>query len=166
MSLLIKICWNFKRVFLKTAFFRSARVITFFLSNRLVWNFNCLFYTLVVLSGTRMNFFSPLTSQFTTPFVLKKDDFIQSPPFCYFSIKFNNCSSGQNDISIDWESLNKFDFGCPEDLKFKRVFLETLFFKTARTITRIIFNIFFSNFNHIFQATFWIEPRTDFLIRI
>ena len=37
---------------------------------------------------------------------------------------------------------------------FKRVFLETRFFKTARTITRTIFNIFFSNFNHIFQTTF------------
>ena len=37
---------------------------------------------------------------------------------------------------------------------FKRVFLETRFFKTARTITRTILNIFFSNFNHIFQTTF------------
>ena len=47
---------------------------------------------------------------------------------------------------------------------FKRVFLETRFFKTARTITRTIFNIFFSNFNHIFQKTFWRETRTDFSI--
>ena len=46
---------------------------------------------------------------------------------------------------------------------FKRVFLETLF-KTARNITRTIFNIFFSNFNHIFQTTFWRETRTDFSI--
>ena len=47
---------------------------------------------------------------------------------------------------------------------FKRVFLKTRFFKTARTITRTIFNIFFSNFNHIFQKTFWRETRTDFSI--
>ena len=31
---------------------------------------------------------------------------------------------------------------------------KTRFLKTARTITRTIFNIFFSNFNHIFQTTF------------
>ena len=37
---------------------------------------------------------------------------------------------------------------------FERVLLKTRFFKTARTITRTIFNIFFSNFNHIFQTTF------------
>ena len=37
---------------------------------------------------------------------------------------------------------------------FKRVFLETRFFKTTRTITRTIFNNFFLNFNHIFQTTF------------
>ena len=47
---------------------------------------------------------------------------------------------------------------------FKRVFLETRFFKTARTLTRTIFNIFFLNFNHIFQTKFWRETRTDLSI--
>ena len=47
---------------------------------------------------------------------------------------------------------------------FKRVFLKTRFLKTARTITRTIFNSFFSNLNHIFQTTVWRETRTDFSI--
>lgn len=50
---------NFKRVFLKTLFFWSARVLTFFLLNRLLSNFNRLFYTLIVLVGTNENFFHP-----------------------------------------------------------------------------------------------------------